>query len=360
MAICGLLCGLRDMKAICQYCQSEPAKQMFAEQFGITKIPSYVQFTRIIGIIKIESLNAIFRKWSESITRQNMTEKTIAIDGKTIKSTGAMRTYKNPLHIVSAYVTELGITIGQTAVQSKTNEIPAAQELIQQINICGTIVTADALNCQKETAKLIIEGKGDYVLAVKGNHKDLYEDIRDMFEFVTTDPCEAREKNYDYAYSIEKNRNRIEKREGFIISDLEWLESRKEWKSLACIGMVKSTRTVKEESSIETRFYISSKKLTPEQLITYTRNEWGVESMHWLLDVHFEEDKTKAFDENTQKNLNVFRKIVLNLLRIYKTVTSSKQPYSGIMRGCLFDVNILLQTLAAICVLSFSSLGDDL
>jgi predicted transposase YbfD/YdcC len=347
------------MKTICQYCHSEPAKQMLAEQFGITKIASYVQFTRIMGIIKTESLNAVFRKWSESIIGESMTEKTVAIDGKTIKSTGAMETYENPLHIVSAYVTELGITIGQTAVQSKRNEIPAAQELIQQLNISGTIVTADALNCQKETAELIIAGKGDYVMAVKENHKNLYEDIKDMFEFVTTDPCEVRQKNYDYAYIKEKSRNRIEKREGYIISDIEWLESRKEWKSLASIGMVKSTRTVKEERSSETRFYISSKKLTPEQLIRYTRNEWGVESMHWLLDVHFEEDKTRAFNENTQKSLNVFRKIVLNLLRIYKEVTASKQPYSGIMHGCLFDTKVLVQTLTAICVLNFSLLEKN-
>ena len=176
--VVGLLCGLRNAHEIVQWSCSENVAAVFREYFHIMKIPCYAQFMNILGNIKADSLDKIFIDWCKSIVENRLKDKTIAIDGKTVRSTDAMDAFESPLHIVSAQIAEYGLTIGQVAVDDKSNEIPAAQTLIKMLCIEGALVVADALNCQIKTAQAVIKGKGDYLLAVKGNQPDLHSDIK--------------------------------------------------------------------------------------------------------------------------------------------------------------------------------------
>jgi predicted transposase YbfD/YdcC len=267
------------------------------------------------------------------------THLTLSFDGKTICSTEKMDSYEKPLHIVSAQLAELGITLGQKTVNEKSNEIPAVRELIQLLNIEGCVVAADALNCQKETARAIIAGKGEYVFHVKGNQGTLE---RDIAEYVQD---EYLRNTMDVFKSSEKNSGRIEKRTGYTSSDIQWLYGKEEWAHMASIGAVHREFSSKKGDSDEWHYYISSLKLSAEELLTRVRSEWSVESMHWLLDVHLGEDFCRVEVENVQQNLNLVRKIALNSIKGYKGKNEIKRPISKIMFDCLLDCKNLLPIL---------------
>lgn len=256
---------------------------------------------------------------------------TLSLDGKTIRSTNGMSCYNSPLHIVSAQIAELGLTFGQEAVESKSNEIPAVQRLLKILNIKGFIVVADALNCQTETAKIIIEGEADYLLSVKDNQPNLKEDIE---EYVQDDQLRG---DMDTASTTEKNRGRIEERIAFVTNNIDQLRGKDNWLNITSFGAINTQFSTKDGISNEWHYYISSKNLTAEELLKHARAEWRVETMHWLLDVRFEEDYCRVQDENIQKTMNIIRKIILNSISIYKTKTKSKRPVSNIMLDCLID-----------------------
>ncbi len=209
---------------------------------------------------------------------------TLSVDGKTIRSTEKMEAYESPMHIVSAHIAELGITFGQYTVKDKSNEIPAVQELLNLLNIEGCLVVADALNCQKKTAKTVIDGKADYLLSVKDNQPTLKKDIEDYVQ------DKALRKTMDTCKTVEKNRERIERRTAYATDDIEWLSGKREWQNLVCVGAVHTQFTTAKGTSEEWHYYISSRKLTAKDLLKHARLEWSVETMHWLLDVHFGED----------------------------------------------------------------------
>lgn len=325
----GLLCSLRSAHEIWQWSNSKWVGEMLREEFGIRKIPCYAQFMNILGNVKAESLNRSFMKWCEMLVEGGVVGKTIAIDGKAVCSTGNMQSYKSPLHIVSAYITELGITIGQLATEDKSNEIPTVQALIELLDITGSVVVADALNCQRETAKRVVEGGGAYLLAVKENQADLHEDVRLFFE-TEAETCEKYE-------TVEKGHGRIETRTAWVCDDVSWYENKERWMGLRCFGAVRRVSYEKEKTSEETRYYICSKALSAQEMLMYSRNEWGVESMHWMLDVVFDEDRTLLMSANAQRVLNILRKTALNLVKTFKTLTASKKSLVGIMRDNLFD-----------------------
>jgi predicted transposase YbfD/YdcC len=248
-----------------------------------------------------------------------------------------MDKYENPLHIISAQLSEMGITLAQRSVAGKSNELVAVQELLKELNIKGTMIVADALNCQKETAGIIVDGKADYLLCVKDNHPNLKRDISDYVQ------DESLQKTMDKLSKTEKNRDRIETRTAFVTTDIEWLEPRKDWKKLCCIGAIHTELDTKKGKSSEWHYYISSCPLTPEQLLHHARMEWSVESMHWLLDVHFEEDWCRVEDKAVQQNLNMLRKAALNLIKLYKSETCSKKALSKIMFDCLLNPRNILR-----------------
>ena len=306
------------------------------------KIPCYYWLLCLLKLILPESLNRHFIEWVTSLLPVSKKGLTVSFDGKTVRSTGKMSKHKEALHIVSAHIAQLGITFGQETVSSKSNEIPAVQELIRMLDLEGCMVVADALNCQKETAKAIIESKADYLLNVKDNHENLAKDIADYVH-----DGDLR-KGMDTEKTLEKNRSRIESRTAFVTDDIEWLYGKEDWLGLSCIGAIhRQVKTAKGETS-EWHYFISSRKLTAEELLTHARLEWSVETMHWLLDVHFGEDFCRIEDIHVQQNLNMARKIALNYIRRYKALLDIKLPLSKIMLDCLLDPSNLLPILNSV------------
>jgi len=178
IAILGSLCGLKDMKQVIQWAKYERIRSFLRERFAIYDVPCYSWFTQILGNIKPQSFTERFTMWIMSLVG-DISKKTLSIDGKTVRSTGKKKNYNNPLHIVSAQPAEYGITIGQKAVDGKTNEIPTVRELLEALEVKGCMIVADALNCQKDTVKTIIGNEADYLLPVKGNQSTLETDIAD-------------------------------------------------------------------------------------------------------------------------------------------------------------------------------------
>jgi len=340
IVILGSLCGLRNVNQIHQWAVSTKVSEFLMERFGIENIPCYYWLLSLLKIINPASLNECFIKWVQSLIPETTKELTISFDGKTIRSTGKMEKYESPMHIVSAQIAELGITFGQKTVYEKSNEIPAVRDLIKILKIEGFMVVADALNCQKETAQAIVEGKADYLLDVKDNHQSLKEDIAD---YVQDDDLR---KTMDTITTLEKNRGRIERRTAYITDDIEWLYGKEGWSALTSIGAVHAQVTTSKGTTSEWHYYISSRRLTAEGLLKHARLEWSVESMHWLLDVHFCEDFCRIEDKNVQQNLNIVRKIAINSVKRYKEDFAIKSPMSKIMFGCLLDCENLLSLLA--------------
>lgn len=201
------------------------------------------------------------------------------------------------------------------------------------------MVVADALNCQKETAEVIIKGKGDYLLYAKGNQPSLEREIADYVQ------DETLRKGMDSAVKKEKNRDRIETRKAYTVSDISWLFGKEKWKNLACIGAIKTEIERNGRKTEEWHYYIFSRKLTVAELLCHARMEWAVETMHWILDVHYSEDYCRIENKTIQQNLNMLRKFTISLIKQYKNRTVSKRSMSKIMLHCLLDYNHLCAVL---------------
>jgi predicted transposase YbfD/YdcC len=278
-------------------------------------------------------------KWVQQFLPQDRRGVTISLDGKTICSTTKMKDYDSPLHMISAQISELGLTLASKSVDGKSNEIPAVQALIQELDIQGCMIVADALNCQKETAATIIKGKGDYLLDAKGNQATLMQEIRDYVE----DP--QIRQTMEQESRTEKNRDRIETRTAYTTTDISWLYGKEKWKNLSCIGAIKAEVVRNAQRTEEWHYYISSRPLTARELLHHARMEWSVETMHWLLDVHYAEDDCRIINKTIQKSLSLLRKFALNLIKQYKLRTNSTRAISKIMFDCLLDSDMIFRIL---------------
>ena len=235
----------------------------------------------------------------------------LAIDGKTQRGNGSKDQKAN--HIVSA-VDEKGLCLGQKRVEEKTNEIRAIPELLDSLNIKGTIITTDAMGTQTAIVKKIRQKRADYVLALKANQGNLLEDVRLYFsedEFL---------KECAYKKTVEKARGKIEKREYWQTEDISWLSRKKEWAGLKTIILTRNTVTGEEgEEYTEERYFISSLPLGIEAVARAVRGHWMVESYHWHLDVTFREDGNHTLEKQAAYNLNIIRKLSLNILKLVET-----------------------------------------
>ena len=232
IVILGSFCGLRNVSQIHQWSTHESTRDFLREHFGICKIPCYYWLLCLLKFIKPESLNLCFVQWVESLL-EGRGGLTLSLDGKTVRSTCTMGQDKNPLYIVSAQIADLGITFGQRTVDSKSNEIPAVQKLLSELDISGCLVVADALNCHKKTAAQIRKGKADYLLCDKDNQRSLKEYIE---TYVQDDELRKR---MDMCTAREKGHGRIETRTAYVTDDISWLEERNGWEGMSCIGAIR-------------------------------------------------------------------------------------------------------------------------
>jgi predicted transposase YbfD/YdcC len=336
--IMGLMCRMTTLKDVHYWAESKAVKPVLKEHFGLWSMPSYPHFTVLVGMIDAGELNKIFMGFFAKLVG-TVSGKTIAIDGKTICSTANMKNFESALNIASAYVVENGVTIGQLAADSKSNEIPIVRELIRLLDVGGATIVADALHCQEETAKEILDAGAEYVLSVKKNQPNLYKDIAEFIEFKQVDKCESKTSPLEKESKTEKGHGRIETRTALVTHDTKWLKERCKFAGINTIGAI--------VTKVETRYYISSRVLTAKELLTLTRQEWAVESMHWQLDVIFREDATTLHERNSQLTLNILRKAVLNMLRVYRDEYEPKLNMVDITRKCLHDTDKLLEVLAA-------------
>jgi len=263
-------------------------------------------FERVNPIALSQSLNAWLDKAGDSGGRS------INIDGKTI--CGSKNSKHSAYHVVSAWVAETHITLGELAVDEKSNEITAIPELLDLIDVEGDIVTIDAMGCQTDIASKIQEKGADYVLAVKGNHPALHEDVSDYFDWIEKEHPKS-ERVDSWKSKPEKGHGRIETRE-ILTASADWLEEKESWVGIQTIIRYRCTREIDGVKSVATRHYISSFETNAAGFGEIIRGHWSVENqLHWMLDVVFREDAAKAKKDNSPLNLNVLRKIALTVLK---------------------------------------------
>ncbi len=276
-------------------------------------IPSHDTIQRVFAIVPSEFLENFQKQWNEMLNSDEgkKIKRLLAIDGKTQRGNGSKDQKAN--HIVSA-VDEKGLCLGQKRVEEKTNEIRAIPELLDSLNIKGTIITTDATGTQTAIVKKIRQKRADYVLALKANQGNLLEDVRLYFsedEFL---------KECAYKKTVEKARGKIEKREYWQTEDISWLSRKKEWAGLKTIILTRNTVTGEEgEEYTEERYFISSLPLGIEAVARAVRGHWMVESYHWHLDVTFREDGNHTLEKQAAYNLNIIRKLSLNILKLVET-----------------------------------------
>ena len=338
--VCGMLCSLQTIDDIHEWSQAAPVQTFLRERFWIEKIPCRAQFYNILACVDAEKFNRSFIKWMQGVLQGGLSGKTVAIDGKTVCSTCKLAEDGNALHIASAIVSDYGLVIGSRDCGTKGGEKTAFRELIELLDVSGAMVVADALHCTKKSAKAVVEAGANYLFVVKDNEPTLRAEIELYFQ----------KESVETFATTEKNGGRIEKRTGYVSQDIDWLYDREKWENITSIGAIHTEFKKGEHTSSEWHYYISSAPLTAQELLKHARLEWGVEAMHWLLDVHFSEDKTRVWDMNVQKLLNIMRKIALNLSKDYKVKTESNYPISKVLKRNLFDLNNFAGFLDALSV----------
>lgn len=311
IGVCASLCGCEDWEAM-EIWATERQRWLRKYIRMDNGIPSEQTLERVFEMINPKQVEVCFIEWMKEVTGKNESD-IVSVDGKTMCSTGSEAKGKKAIHVVSAYSRKKGLVLGQRQTEEKSNEITAVPELLSLLMIKGCIVTVDALNTQKETVRQIVKGnKADYVLALKGNHPLLYSEVKDYFEAARREGEEGR--SYDMYTTTEKGHGRIEKRIYRYTTEIDWLEPRKEWEKLSGIGMV--TRVVEEggQKRTEDAYYLGS--ITEvEKFAEAVRGHWGVESMHWSLDVTFGEDGYRTMERNRAGNVAVLKRMALNLVR---------------------------------------------
>ncbi len=318
IALVSTLCGAKNWVAISDIGEhlKEWIQKYVELPFGI---PSHDTFNRTFAIIKNESFNQFLIDWADHL-RERSEQEVVAMDGKTLRGSAQKQAGLTGLHILNAWSVENGICLGHLEVDKKTNEITVIPELIKMLDLKGCIVTADALNTQKSTAEAVINAEADYVLPVKGNHKDLLEDIKLLF-------AEAEAKKYkgfdaEQFETKEKGHGRVEHRL-YSVLDAEDLPVSLEWAGMKSVGKVIRRRTFEGKSTFETCYFIMSIEIKAQLFAHAVRGHWGVENnLHWSLDVIFREDHSKYRDRVGGQNLSAVRKISLGFLQ--KDLSSKK------------------------------------
>ena len=346
--ILGSLCDLKNIKRIHEWASAAHVQEYLKKEFNIQRVPCYWWLLSLLSLITPESLNKCMMRWVseiaprvfERIQKEEKEKKestmntslTLSVDGKEIRSTEKMDIYEEPIHIVSAHISELKMTLAQETVAGKSNEIPAMQNLIKSLEIEGYMVVADALNCQIDTAQAIIEKKADYLLCAKDNQPTLKSDIED---YVQTAALRAK---MDSAQTSERGHGRKEIRTAFTTDDVSWQVGGRQWPALKCIGAVCTQFEDKNgKKSEQWHYYISSRNLSAKELLHHARQEWSVETMHWLLDVLFGEDGCRIQTKTAQQNLNMVRKLGSQHNEDGKQETKSKIALIALMFKSLLD-----------------------
>jgi len=300
------------------------------EEFGEVRLPWLRTFLRLRnGAPKHDTYNRVFQaldanqfsdclaRWTQSV-RAVLGGEVVALDGKAMRR--ALKQGEDTRVIVSAWATESGLLLGQRKVKDKSNEITILPELLRALELAGCIVTADALHCQKNIAKEIIEADADYVLALKGNQGTAFTEIKTFLD----EAIQRQERHLVSHQTTDKGHGRLEVRRYWQTENIQWFADRKAWEGLRSVGVVQAQREIKGQVSVERRYYLSSLRVDVEKFASAVRGHWSVENqLHWVLDVVFGEDQSRARTGNAAENLAQTRRLAINLLRRDKTCKRS-------------------------------------
>ena len=310
IAVCAMLSDADSFEDIALWGR---LKADWLRRFLVLKngIPSQDTFLRVFRVLDPKQFESVFRRWVGGIV--GALDGVMAVDGKTLRRSADGDA--PPVHMVSAFSTELGLVLGQEKVAGKSNEITAIPELLEALHIKGLLVSIDAMGCQREIAAKVTEKGADYLLAVKGNQPTLHQQVRDLIS-------DAQLANDGFKH--------VDKSHGRTVMQLSWVAASGDeidsalWPGCKTVGCVVSQRVVGDKvAELEERYYISSRKLTAEELADTVRAHWAIENkLHWMLDVCFGEDDCMIRKDNAPQNLSLLKKIVLNLIRADKTDTT--------------------------------------
>lgn len=322
IALAAMLGGAEDFVTIAEYGRIKQCwlKSMLGLPNGI---PSHDTFRRVFARLDPKQLETCLIAWADALRSTTAVngEEVIALDGKTLRHSFDTATGTAAIHIVSAWASRARICLGQVKVEEKSNEITAVPALLKMLDIQGCLVTADAMNCQKATARQITEQGGTFVLALKDNHPSLCSDVQLFLEHA------AKEKYADLitrtATTHDKDHGRIETRHSRLIElpdGIAWADEKLAWPGLVSIGIAESIRQIGDKVSKETRIYLTAIPVGPansaRRFARAVRYHWGIEnSLHWSLDVSFNEDYCRVRKDYGAQNLAVIRHVCLNLLK---------------------------------------------
>lgn len=340
ITLLAVMCGAEDWPEIEEFGKRRQAwLKTFLQLPG--GIPSHDTFRRVFGMLDRKQFAICLFQWTQAL-HEATGGKLIAIDGKTARRSFRRKSNLAALHLVTAWATQSGFTLGQIACEEKSNEITAIPQLLKLLNLQGCTVSIDAMGCQKEIAKQIREQKGHYLLALKGNQSSLEDDMQQLCEqAMDTDFAGLKHETYQ---TDESGHGRQEKRICDVIEIPADHSQRSVWKDLCTLVILTCCRVIGDRETWETRLYISSHKPKAKPLATAIRKHWGIEnSQHWCLDITFGEDARRQQDRHGAANLAAVRRLALSLLRQEKT---NKRGIKNKRLACALDPDYLLKVLA--------------
>lgn len=315
LSLCAVLSGADDFEEIEDYGKE---KEEFLKSFLLLPngIPSHDTINRVFEHICPKEFLSCLSQETKSIL-DLLSKRRISIDGKVLRATREQGKANSGLCIVSAWANDISLTLGQLRVAKKSNEKTAIPELISTLDLDKSLVSIDAIACQKGVAKQISEAGGDYILALKKNQKILYEQA--MYEF------ERQKSSLNSDTWIDFGSGRIETRKAYVLDNLCFVDQAKDWKNLRSIFIIEAQREKGDKLQKQTRLYISSLNISPKEANIHIREHWSIEnSLHWQLDVTFKEDRSRCKKGNAPDNMNILRKTALNLLKRTKGKESMK------------------------------------
>jgi len=348
IAVCTLLCAGESFNDMEDF---GLAKQEWFKTFLSLRngIPSHDTFNRVFAALDPQQFLDCFLRWTQSL-RQAVPQEIVALDGKALRR--ALHKDQSIPYVVSAWAESNGLVLGQWKVADKSNEITAVPELLRVLELSGCIVTLDAMGCQKNIAKEIIEADAAYVLALKGNQETVHAEVQSFLDSTLEAKKRPRPKGAVVAKeveslqaleTVEKDHGRLETRRYYQSDSLDWFADKAKWEGLASIGMVESVREIDGQATVERRYYLSSLKLDVATFARAVRGHWGVENkLHWVMDVCFGEDQSRARQGHAAENLATLRRLALNLLQQEKT---KKRGIRGKMLNASWNHPYLLRLL---------------
>jgi predicted transposase YbfD/YdcC len=310
LSLLAVLAGAETFTAIAQFGKDKLGLLRRFRAFA-NGTPDHDRLGEVFAALDPEQFQRCFVGWVATLI--GVPAEVIAIDGKTSRRSYQKKGGLNPIHMVSAFAARHRLVLGQVKVAEKSNEIVAIPKLLDMLAIEGAIVTIDAIGCQREIAKKVIDKKADYVLALKGNQGTLHEDVELFANEQKTNNFNDTTLSQDQ--TVDGDHGRIETRRVTVFHDIGWLQERHNWPALKAVVMVESERQIDAKVERETRFYITSSTDKADKLSDVVRRHWSVESMHWLMDCVFRDDECRVRTEHAPANFTTIKHIAHNLLR---------------------------------------------